>query len=207
MSNEFINLNAADCSHVGFQLRYISISKYEEDWQSLPHTHQFSELFYVISGAGTFYIEDEMIPVQPDDLIIINPHVEHTEKTLANNPMEYIVFGVEGLAFSFTEPDRHGTKGYSYYSYHSLAAITHINKFYLAHSFTECIGQSPINYLTDRRLAACKELLISSNLSVAQVASSAGFSSQSYFSQIFRKKTGMTPRQYRSRYSKKQAPE
>lgn len=89
--------------------------------------------------------------------------------------MEYIVFGVEGLAFSFTEPDRHGTKGYSYYSYHSLAA--------------------------------CKELLISSNLSVAQVASSAGFSSQSYFSQIFRKKTGMTPRQYRSRYSKKQAPE
>ena len=89
----------------------------------------------------------------------------------------------------------------------SLAAITHINKFYLAHSFTECIGQSPINYLTDRRLAACKELLISSNLSVAQVASSAGFSSQSYFSQIFRKKTGMTPRQYRSRYSKKQAPE
>ena len=121
--------------------------------------------------------------------------------------MEYIVFGVEGLAFSFTEPDRHGTKGYSYSSYHSLAAITHINKFYLAHSFTECIGQSPINYLTDQRLAACKELLISSNLSVAQVASSAGFSSQSYFSQIFRKKTGMTPRQYRSRYSKKQAPE
>ena len=284
MSNEFINLNAADCSHVGFHLRYISISKYEEDWQSLPHTHQFSELFYVISGAGTFYIEDETIPVQPDDLIIINPHVEHTEKTLANNPMEYIVFGVEGLAFSFTEPDLHGTKGYSYYSYHSdkkqfinfaqlmmhefhdkkpgfeqvchgllqvllvyisrkqhlsvisdssfqlskecalakryidvnysrnitldsLAAITHINKFYLAHSFTECIGQSPITYLTDRRLAACKELLISSNLSVAQVASSAGFSSQSYFSQIFRKKTGMTPRQYRSRYSKKQAPE
>lgn len=85
----------------------------------------------------------------------------------------------------------------------SLAEITHINKFYLAHSFTECIGQSPINYLTDRRLEACKELLVSSNLSVAQVATSVGFSSQSYFSQIFRKKTGMTPRQYRSRYARK----
>ena len=85
----------------------------------------------------------------------------------------------------------------------SLAEITHINKFYLAHSFTECVGQSPINYLTDRRLEACKELLVSSNLSVAQVATSVGFSSQSYFSQIFRKKTGMTPRQYRSRYARK----
>lgn len=57
----------------------------------------------------------------------------------------------------------------------SLAEITHINKFYLAHSFTECVGQSPINYLTDRRLEACKELLVSSNLSVAQVATSVGF--------------------------------
>lgn len=279
MSNEFINLDSGSNTREDFQLRYISISKYEGDWQSLPHTHQFSELFYVLSGEGAFYIEDDKIPVKADDLMIINPHVEHTEKTLPNDPMEYIVFGVEGLAFSFIDPDQDNTKGYSFYSYgsdknqfinfaqlmmrefhekkpgfekvchgllqvllvyisrkqnlsvisdssfqlskecalakryidanyaknitlDSLAEITHINKFYLAHSFTECIGQSPINYLTDRRLEACKELLTSSNLSVAQVASSVGFSSQSYFSQIFRKKTGMTPRQYRHRYAK-----
>ena len=279
MSNEFINLDSGSNTREDFQLRYISISKYEGDWQSLPHTHQFSELFYVLSGEGAFYIEDDKIPVKADDLMIINPHVEHTEKTLPNDPMEYIVFGVEGLAFSFIDPDQDNTKGYSFYSYgsdknqfinfaqlmmrefhekkpgfekvchgllqvllvyisrkqnlsvisdssfqlskecalakryidanyaknitlDSLAEITHINKFYLAHSFTECIGQSPINYLTDRRLEACKELLTSSNLSVAQVASSFGFSSQSYFSQIFRKKTGMTPRQYRNRYAK-----
>lgn len=84
----------------------------------------------------------------------------------------------------------------------SLAEITHINKFYLAHSFTECIGQSPINYLTNRRLEASKELLTSSNLSVTQVASSVGFSSQSYFSQNFQKKVGMSPRQYRKLHSK-----
>lgn len=279
MSNEFINLDSGSNTREDFQLRYISISKYEGDWQSLPHTHQFSELFYVLSGEGAFYIEDDKIPVKADDLMIINPHVEHTEKTLPNDPMEYIVFGVEGLAFSFIDPDQDNTKGYSFYSYgsdknqfinfaqlmmrefhekkpgfekvchgllqvllvyisrkqnlsvisdssfqlskecalakryidanyaknitlDSLAEITHINKFYLAHSFTECIGQSPINYLTDRRLEACKELLTSSNFSVAQVASSVGFSSQSYFSQIFRKKTGMTPRQYRNRYAK-----
>ena len=279
MSNEFINLDSGSNTREDFQLRYISISKYEGDWQSLPHTHQFSELFYVLSGEGAFYIEDDKIPVKADDLMIINPHVEHTEKTLPNDPMEYIVFGVEGLAFSFIDPDQDNTKEYSFYSYgsdknqfinfaqlmmrefhekkpgfekvchgllqvllvyisrkqnlsvisdssfqlskecalakryidanyaknitlDSLAEITHINKFYLAHSFTECIGQSPINYLTDRRLEACKELLTSSNLSVAQVASSVGFSSQSYFSQIFRKKTGMTPRQYRNRYAK-----
>lgn len=278
MSNEFINLEHTNNSRQDFQLRYISISKYEGDWQSLPHTHQFSELFYVLSGKGVFYIEDNMVPVEADDLMIINPHVEHTEKTLPNDPMEYIVFGVEGLAFSFTDLNDDNSKGYSYYSYGSdknqfinfaqlmmrefhekkpgfetvchgllqvllvyisrkqslsvisdssfqlskecalakryidanysknitldgLAEITHINKFYLAHSFTECMGQSPINYLTEKRLAASKELLSSSNLSVAQIASSTGFSSQSYFSQIFKKKVGMTPQQYRKRNS------
>ncbi len=71
------------------------------------------------------------------------------------------------------------------------------NSFYLSHSFTEYVGTSPINYLMETRLAASKELLLSSSRSIAEVASSTGFSSQSYFSQIFRKNTGMSPLQYR----------
>ena len=34
MSNEFINIGSANSSPEQFQLRYISISKYEGDWQS-----------------------------------------------------------------------------------------------------------------------------------------------------------------------------
>lgn len=276
MSFESINLEHSNNSGPDFQLRYISVSKYENDWQSIPHTHQFSELFYVLSGKGAFYIEDEVVPVKADDLMIINPHVEHTEKTFPNDPMEYIVFGVEGLAFSSDQQNADGTKGYNFYSYGSdqnqflnfaqlmmrefeekesgfetvvhgllqvllvyisrkqnlnvisdssfqlskecalakryidtnysknitldvLAEITHINKFYLAHSFTECMGQSPINYLTEVRLAASKQQLTTSNMSIAQIASNNGFSSQSYFSQIFKKKIGITPQQYRKR--------
>ena len=120
MSNEIINLEQDNSFKHDFRLRYISMSKYEGDWQSLPHTHQFSELFYVLSGKGVFYVEGKEIPVAPDDLIIINPHVEHTEKTLPNDPMEYIVFGVEGLAFSFSHPQGDDAKGYSFYSYGSI---------------------------------------------------------------------------------------
>ena len=69
MSNEFINLGSANNDRADFQLRYISISKYEGDWHSLPHTHQFSELFYVLRGEGVFYIEDEKVFVKTDDLI------------------------------------------------------------------------------------------------------------------------------------------
>ena len=97
----------------------LPLSEYEGDWNSLPHTHQFSELFYVLRGEGVFYIEDEKVSMKTDDLMIINPYVEHTEKTLPNNPMEYIVFGVEGLAFSFDDPEQDASKGYSFYSYGS----------------------------------------------------------------------------------------
>ena len=119
MSNEFINLGSANNNHENFQLRYISISKYEGDWHSLPHTHQFSELFYVLRGEGVFYIAGEKVSVKTDDLMIINPYIEHTEKTLPNNPMQYIVFGVEGLAFSSTDSNQDPSKGYSFYSYGS----------------------------------------------------------------------------------------
>ena len=278
MSFESINLEHMNEEKQDFRLRYVSISKYEGDWQSIPHTHQFTELFYVLSGKGVFYIEDEIVPVEADDLMIINPHIEHTEKTLPNDPMEYIVFGVEGLAFACEDDTIEHPKGYSYYSYGSdenqlinfaqlmvkefhdkkpgfetlchgllqvllvyisrkqhlnvipdtsfrlskecalakryidanysknitldtLAEITHINKFYLAHIFTDCMGRSPINYLTEVRLAASKQQLATSNMSIAQVASNNGFSSQSYFSQIFKKKIGLTPQQYRKQNS------
>ena len=56
-------------------------------------------------------------------------------------------------------------------------------------------------YISVISYCACKELLTTSDLSVTQIASSAGFSSQSYFSQIFNKKVGMSPRQYRKLYS------
>ena len=36
-----------------------SSSRYEEDWPSIPHTHAFTELFYVSRGNGEFLIENQ----------------------------------------------------------------------------------------------------------------------------------------------------
>lgn len=78
-----------------------------------------------------------------------------------------------------------------------LAQITHMNKFYMVHAFNKYIGYSPINYLIEKRISESKRLLATTNLSIAQIAASVGFSSQSYFSQAFRKSTNMTPNAYR----------
>ena len=83
------------------QLLYVSTSKYEGDWQSILHSHPFSELFYVVNGTGSFIAEGEEFPVVKNDMVIINPQVQHTEKSLYTTPLEYIVLGIDGLSFSF----------------------------------------------------------------------------------------------------------
>jgi AraC-like DNA-binding protein/quercetin dioxygenase-like cupin family protein len=78
-----------------------------------------------------------------------------------------------------------------------LADMTHMNKYYMVHAFNKYIGHSPINYLIEKRIAESKRLLENSNYSIAHIATMVGFSSQSYFSQVFKKSTHTTPNAYR----------
>lgn len=78
-----------------------------------------------------------------------------------------------------------------------LSEKAFMNKFYLVHAFKQYKGISPINYLIQLRIKEAKELLSTTNYSISQISESSGFSSQSYFSQVFKKETGMTPNEYR----------
>lgn len=78
-----------------------------------------------------------------------------------------------------------------------LTRLTHMNKYYMAHSFAKYTGKSPIQYLNQRRMEAACTLLKDTDYSIASISSTVGFSSQSYFTQAFRKKYGMTPIKYR----------
>ena len=49
-----------------------SASCYEGDWPSIPHTHAFTELFYVRDGKGKFVIEDQIFSISKDLLAISN---------------------------------------------------------------------------------------------------------------------------------------
>lgn len=87
------------------KLLYVSSAQYGGDWHSAMHAHDCTELFYVVSGTGRFHVEGHFFPVAADDLVVINPNVEHTELSRDNRPLEYIVLGVEGLEFSPAQED------------------------------------------------------------------------------------------------------
>lgn len=84
-------------------LLYVSSSQYGADWHSELHTHACTELFYCVCGIGEFRADGITFPVGSDDLVIINPNVEHTEISIPSNPLEYIVLGVDGMTFRFGE--------------------------------------------------------------------------------------------------------
>ena len=101
----------------------------------------------------------------------------------------------------------HGMIGYvqSHYSENialaDIAAAGNVSKSSCCSIFRQYLQQTPVNYLTGYRLERSSELLRSTNLSVTEIAMRTGFSSQSYFAEIFRKHCGATPTEYRRQHS------
>ena len=261
-------------SSVSSSLKLVNVgsAKYSGDWHSVPHTHSYAELFYVVGGMGHIQIDQEFHPISVHQLIIINPNVMHTELSRNASPLEYVALGIEGLELSAAENaddrfrilDHHDNDSISecihnilleshnkqpgnevicqaymqilvtrlmrsinlavnenplpssnsqcttvrrYIDAHfkepltldHLAEIAHVNKYYLAHSFKEQFGVSPISYQLQRRIDESCLLLSQTDLSLTQISRMLGFSSSSYFSQAFRKSQSVTPMEYRQR--------
>jgi transcriptional regulator GlxA family with amidase domain len=64
--------------------------------------------------------------------------------------------------------------------------------------FKRATGMTPVAYLQSLRIAAAKDLLRHSNLTVGDIAWHQGIQDVSYFSQLFRQHSGMSPLQYRA---------
>lgn len=83
-----------------------------------------------------------------------------------------------------------------------LAKEGHINKYYLSHIFRQEYGVPPMNYMIAKRVEESKYLLAETDLSLSQIAHLLGFSSLSYFSQVFRRLESISPKDYRQKLHK-----
>ena len=82
-----------------------------------------------------------------------------------------------------------------------LAAEAAMSKFHFARSFVRTYGETPMRYLTRRRIERAQDLLRAANLTVTEVCMMVGFSSLGSFSSRFRELVGETPTQYRDRWA------
>ena len=85
----------------------------------------------------------------------------------------------------------------------SVGEILHISPAYLSAQFKKYQKMNFLDCLTELRINAAKELLSDPFRSSAEVASMVGYEDASYFARAFKKRTGMTPTQYRRQASQK----
>lgn len=85
----------------------------------------------------------------------------------------------------------------------SVGEILHISPAYLSAQFKKYQKMNFLDCLTELRINAAKELLTDPFRSSAEVASMVGYEDASYFARAFKKRTGMTPTQYRRQASQK----
>lgn len=80
-----------------------------------------------------------------------------------------------------------------------VAAHVHLSTAYLSRIFNKKAGTSFSEFLTQVRLKEAKRRLRTSNETIDQIAEATGFSSNSYFSAVFKKHEGVTPSEYRAK--------
>ena len=78
-----------------------------------------------------------------------------------------------------------------------VAAASNISSSRLSGLFKKETGSSVMAYRNELRLVKAAQLLLHSNLRIADIGDRVGYSEQAFFSRIFRKHLGMSPRQYR----------
>ncbi|MGN0649337.1 MAG: helix-turn-helix domain-containing protein [Oscillospiraceae bacterium] len=81
---------------------------------------------------------------------------------------------------------------------HDIAHAASISKSEASRCFQSYLHTSPVNYLLDYRIERARQLLRNSSMTVETVSIECGFSTSAYFCKIFRTRTGVTPKQYRS---------
>jgi AraC family transcriptional regulator len=79
----------------------------------------------------------------------------------------------------------------------SVAAECDLSVSHFAHAFRRTFGRPPHRWLMERRIDAVKSLLLTSRLTLAEVASRCGFTDQSALNRSFKRVLGESPGQWR----------
>jgi AraC-like DNA-binding protein len=87
-----------------------------------------------------------------------------------------------------------------------VALVAGVSKYHLVRCFEATYGETPIRYLTRRRIERAQDLLRLANLTVTEVCMAVGFASLGSFSSRFTALVGESPVAYRDRWAARGGP-
>ncbi|HPY44616.1 MAG TPA: response regulator [Sphaerochaeta sp.] len=121
--------------------------------------------------------------------LILDTFIEFRDSRSAGRYYEMIQKAKQHINLHFADQD---------ISLHSVASIVHVSPNHFSTIFSQETGETFIEYLTGVRINKSKELLLTTALRSADIAYEVGFGDSHYFSFIFKKHTGISPREFRT---------
>lgn len=183
----------------------------DEKWQAIIHNDvSYNEKFvYAVKTTGIFCRpscksrepkrENVRIFSNAEQAILANyrpcKRCKPTGKRLPDN--EWVAQITNFIDMNFREP----------ISLEILADMCHGSPFHLQRTFKRIKGVTPLEYVQQLRLNEAMECLIHTDLTITDIALQVGISNTPYFVTLFKKKTGVTPTEYRDIHTQKSAKE
>lgn len=87
------------------------------------------------------------------------------------------------------------------YRLDEMAKSLHLSPYHLSHLFKEAAGVSISDYIAARRIHQSVLLLATTNKPISFIAEEIGLTNASYFCKLFKSRMGITPHQYRKRWT------
>ena len=84
------------------------------------------------------------------------------------------------------------------FSLEKLARIALLSPYYFSKIFKDIVGLPPIEYVNKSKINAIKNVLITTNKEIKEIAYEYGFENETYFFKFFKKYQGSTPSSYRT---------
>ena len=134
-----------------------------------------------------------------DDLAMLDSLIDHTVSGAQNLCTRYQLFLGSGKSqpiwLAITYIQEHYTENITL---EELSRVADRNPQYISNLFSKTCGMSLKEYITCLRVEAAKRMLRSTSIPIGEVALAVGYSDAKYFSRIFQKSTGKSPREYRN---------
>lgn len=161
--------------------------------------------FVIVSGYDDFAYCREALRLQITDYILKPVNYEELGICIDNLKISLFEKKVSAAPDEEKKDERAITGITKYLQEHlqedmSLAVLSekfHLNAQYISQLFKNEIGVNFLTYLTSIRMEKSKKLLISTSLSIAEVAEQSGYGDYRVFTKVFKKNEGVTPSQYR----------
>ncbi|MBM7568677.1 response regulator transcription factor [Paenibacillus sacheonensis] len=131
-------------------------------------------------------IEDWLKQVVSAVMTEIADNRNHLTNTQIHRAIEYIETNYANHTMSLQDLCRH----------------VHMSTSYFSLVFKQHTSETFVEYLTGVRIAKAKELLQSTSMKFYEIAEQVGYADPNYFSILFKKRAGMTPKDYRDRLAK-----